>query len=191
MGQALVLAGQSITPAVLNRIYGDGDTVEHTVVAASLSNLSSVYQIPALDAGSGTAYRITTFAEGTWGSTQQALTISAAVGDVARGRAPVIAAGVLSAGATFDCEITATVICVTAGPSGTWTCSARGVLTQTANPITPGTAADNSVAFCGIKAGAFTLDSTIAEDQAIQVAWASTVGSPSVTSYGTLFEKVN
>jgi hypothetical protein len=191
MGQALVLAGQTITPSVLNRIYGTGDTTQHTVNGATLSGLSTIYSIPAGDASAGTAYRITVFGTGEWGSTAQALTFAVALADTAIGQEPVIASSALSTSAVFAFDVTALLICVSSGSSGTWVARVAGTVTQTANAIVPGTAADNTIPFTGVTTSAAAQNTTVANDFAIMAKWASTTGTPTLTCMGTLFEKVN
>lgn len=191
MGQTLVLAGQRITAGVLNRIYGQADTTAHTVTGTSFADLSSVYTIPASDAAAGTAYRLTTFGNGTWGSTQQALTVTTALAGTAIGTAPVIASTAFSASAAFDFRLIATLICVGPGATATWVAEIAGTVTETANAILPGTAADNTVPLAGCTHTAVTQDSTVANTFSIRAKWASTTGSPTLSVVGTLFEKVN
>lgn len=191
MGLAVVLAGQRITPAVLNRIYGNADTVAHTANTASYLDLSSVYQVPASDAQAGTAYRLTVFGNGTWGSTQQALTLTCELAGTAIGTAPAIASTALSASAAFDFEVQVKLICVSTGSSGTWIASITGNVNETANALLPGTAADNTISFSGCTHTAVTQDTTVANNFSVQAKWASTTGSPTLTCRGTLFEKVN
>lgn len=191
MGLAVVLAGQRITPAVLNRIYGTADVVAHTANTASYLDLSSVYQVPAGDAQAGTAYRLTTWGNGTWGSTQQALTFTCELGGTAIGTAPAIAATALPVSAAFDFEVVIKIICASTGSSGTWISSITGNVNETANALLPGTAADNTISFSGCTHTAVTQDTTTANNFSVQAKWASTTGSPTLTCRGTLFEKVN
>jgi len=191
MGQALVLAGKLLTPIVLNRIYGQADTTSHIVTQISFSNLSTSYSIPANDAQPGTAYRITTWGNGTWGSTAQAFTVACALAGTDIGTTPVIASGAFSVSAAFDFEIQAKVVCVSNGSVATWIASVKGNLSETANPLLPGTVADNSVGFSGCTHTAVTQDSTISNSFAIQAKWASATGAPSITALATIFEKVN
>lgn len=191
MGQDLVLAGQSITPAILNRIYGTADTTSHTVNGTTFADLSSVYTIPAGDAQGGTAYRIKAFGSGTWGSTQQALSFACALAGTDIGTTPAIASTALSASAAFDWEAEVVLICATPGSSGTWVASVRGVITQSANAILPATAADNTIPFAGCTHSAVTQDTTVSDTLSIQAKWASATGAPTLTCLGTLFEKVN
>lgn len=190
MGQQLVLAGQTLTPAVLNRIYGTADSVSHTVNNTGYAQLSSIYTIPAGDASSGTAYQITTFGNGTWG-TAEAITFSAALAGTEIGTAPQIAGAALSNAAAFDFEVTVTLICVSNGSSGTWVSSIRGLITESANAINPGTAADNPIPFCGCTHTAVTQDTTIGDAFGIYAKWAGTTGTPTVSCVGTLFTKLN
>lgn len=191
MGQELVLAGQRITPAVLNRIYGTADTTAHTANTASYLDLSSVYQVPASDAQAGTAYRLTTSGNGTWGSTQQILTLTCALAGTAIGTAPAIAAAAFSASAAFDFRVVLELICASTGSSGTWISSISGTVSETASALLPGTAATNTVSFSGCTHTAVTQDTTVANNFSVQAKWASITGSPTLTSRGTLFEKVN
>ena len=190
MGQALVLAGQTITPAVLNRIYGTADGIAHTVNNTSFAQLSSSYNVPAGDASAGTAYRLTTFGNGTWG-TAEAITFTTALAGTQIGTAPQIAGAEFSSAAAFDFEIETLLICVSNGSSGTWVARIRGKLTESANAITIGTAADNSVSFTGCTHTAVTQDTTVADAFVIQAKWAGTTGSPTLSCVGTLFEKCN
>lgn len=191
MGQPLVLAGQTITPAILNRIYGQADGVTHTVNGTAATVLSSTYTIPAGDAQNGTAYRISSFGQGTWGSTAQALTMRSMFAGSTVGTSPVISASAIGSGATFQWRASVTLICVSSGSSGTWVASLDGTLNQTANAILPGTAADNVVSFTGCTTSTVTQDTTIANTLAVGASWASATGTPTLSSVGTLFEKVN
>lgn len=191
MSQALVLAGQTITPAVLNRTYGTGDSTQHTVNVATFATLSTVYTIPALDALTGTAYRVSCFGNGTWGSTQQNLSFGMFLAGTQIGASVTANSTVFPTSAAFDWEAEFTIWCVTAGSSGTWIGRIRGTLTETANNIVVGTAADNSVPFAAGVHTAVTQDTTIDNTFAIQAKWASTTGTPTMTCLSTLFEKVN
>ena len=191
MGQSLVLAGQTITPAILNRIYGQADGISHTVNNTSYAQLSSLYTIPAGDAQDGTAYRLTTFGNGTTGTTE-ALYFSAGLAGSEIGTAPEISGSALATGAAaFDFEATVTLICVSNGTSGTWVASIRGVVTQSANAILPGTAADNTIPFAGCTHTAVTQDTTVGNTFGIYAKWAGTTGTPTLSCVGSLFEKVN
>ena len=191
MGQTLVLAGQTITPAVLNRIYGIADTTSHAVNNTTYANLSSSYSIPAGDALVGTAYRLTTYGNGTWGSTQQALTVACNLAGTNVGTTPAIASTAFSASGVFDFEFEIKIVCVSTGTTGTWIASIRGGANQTTNPVLPGTAADNSAGIYGCTHSAVTQDTTVANSFAVQAKWASATGSPTLSCQATIFEKVN
>lgn len=191
MGLSLVLAGEEITPSILNRIYGQADTTSHTVNNTTYANLSTAYSIPAGDALVGTAYRLTTFGNGTWGSTQQALTVSATLAGTNIGTAPAIASTAFSASAVFDFEFSIKIVCVSTGTTGTWIASITGGANETTNPVLPGTAADNTATLFGCTHSAVTQNTTIANSWAIQAKWASATGSPTLACLATIFEKVN
>jgi hypothetical protein len=190
MGQTLVLAGQTITPGVLNRIYGTADAVPHTVNGTSYTQLSSVYSIPASDPNAGTAYRIMTFGNGEMGTTE-ALQISVGLADTEIGTAPIVSGSAFSTNALFDFEIWVKLICVGSGSSGTWVATINGLFTETANSVLPGTVADNTVPVTGCTHSAVTQDTTVANDFGIYAKWAGTTGSPTLSCLGTIFEKVN
>lgn len=193
MGQSLVLAGQSITPSVLNRIYGIADTTSHTVNGTASAQLSTVYNIPAGDALTGTAYRITTFGNGTWGTsgTASALTVACNLAGTNIGITPTIAGTALSTSAAFDFEFCAKVVCVTTGSSGTWRGIISGGVSETANPTLPGAVADNTVDIRGVTHTAVTQDTTVADGLAVFANWTGTAGSPTLACVATIFEKVN
>jgi hypothetical protein len=190
MGQTLVLAGQTLTPAVLNRIYGTADAIAHTVNNTTYAQVSSVYSLPALDAAQGTAYRLYTFGNGTWG-TAEAFQFAVGLAGTEIGISPIIAGTVFSNAAAFDFEIWARLICVNNGSSATWVANVKGVFTQSANAVVPGTAADNSATAVGNTHSAVTQDSTIANNFGVYGKWAGTTGTPTISCVGTLFEKVN
>lgn len=191
MGSTRVLAGDLITTAVLNRIYGQADTTAHTVTATSFTDLSTVYTIDAGDAAADTAYRLTTWGNGVQGSTQQALTFAAALAGTQIGTTPAIASTALAANAAFDFRVQVNLVCVSPGPSATWIAEISGLVTQSANPVLPGTAADNTVPFTGCTHTAAAQDSTVDSTFSVQAKWASATGAPTLTTRATLFERVN
>lgn len=191
MGSSKVLAGELITADVLNRIYGQADTTSHTITGTSFASASSVYTITASDAQAGTAYRLTCWGNGTWGSTQQVLTAAVALASTQIGITPAIAATAFAASAAFDFRFEARLVCVSPGASATWIAEVGGVVTESANALLPGTAASNTVPFTGCTHSAVTQDSTVDNVFAIQAKWASATGSPTLTVRATMFERVN
>ena len=184
------VAGQDITPALLNHMYGLSDTNTTVVTAIALANLSTAYTIPAGDATTSTSYRLSASGFGVWGSTQQTLKWAVALAGTSIGTTPTIAATQFSASATFRWRASAILTPAVIGSSGEWWADLDGVVTQTANSIVVGTAADNTVPFCGSSASQFAQDTTVANTFAIQVAWGSATGAPTITCQRTLFERV-
>ena len=187
---ALQAAGQPILAATINRQYTLADANNTTVTGTSLANLSTAYTILASDPAAGTAYRMTSWGFGTWGSTQQILTLAMALAGVNIGNEPAIAAAALAASAAFRWELSLTLKCTGTGTTGTWSASLRGVLTQSANSILPGTAADNSVPLAATTSSPVTQDTTVANTLAIQAKWAATTGAPTITCTDTILERL-
>lgn len=182
MGQTLAVAGQRITASLLNRMYGQADATSHTVTAAALADLSSVYVIAANDAAVSTAYRLTAFGQGTWGSTQQNLVVQATLGSTSLGSATV-ASTVFSISTAFRWHIQLDLVVATTGSSGSAVGALKGSLFNTGT----GTQASSPVA-CG---GSVTMNTTIANNFKLQANWASTTGAPTLTCLATMFERVN
>lgn len=186
-----VAAGQRITAAVLNHMYAIADTATTTVTAASASNLGTVYVIPANDMAVGVAYRLSCGGDGTQGSTRQNLQFNAGVGGTSVGFSVIIDSTALSASATFRWKAVIMLIPVTIGASGTYDTSIEGCVTQAANNLIPGTAANNTIPFGGHNLTTGTgLDTTAAQNFALRAQWGSTTGAPTITNRSTVFERL-
>lgn len=183
----LQAAGAPIAADTINREYTQADGSNTTISGTTLANLSTVYTIAGSDAGQFTTYRLTAWGTGTW-STAGALTLAMALAGVNIGTEPTIATSAFSNGAAFHWEITLTLKCNSTGPSGTWSASLRGTVTQSSNSIVVGTAADNSVPFVAITGTEVTQDTTAANSVAIQAKFAATGGS--ITCTDTVFERL-
>lgn len=165
----------------------------NTVTATTFTNLTNA-TIPAADAEVGATYKLTAFGNGTWGSTQQQLTLAARFGAAATntvGSTPAITNTALAASAAFQWSATVTAVCVTTGVTGTWSVSITGCVTETANPLLPGTAANNTIPFAsGTGSTDITLDTTIAEILGISALWASATGAPTISKHISYFERI-
>lgn len=193
MSGPLIYAGQVLQAGEgqgqLSQYYGYADTAQTTVTAASLANLSTVYSIPAGEPYADAAYELRCAGYGTWGSTQQALTISPYLGSgTITGTARVIASTAFSASAAFHWAAVIEITC-TDGVSG-WQGSMTAAVAQTANAILPGTAADNSVALAGATSSAYTAAVSSALSVCMQAKWNSATGGPTITCVRTSFRKV-
>lgn len=190
MGNQLATAGSTLTAAQLNRCYGQADGTSTTVTAATTTQLSSSYSIPANDAQAGTAYRLTGGGWATWGSTQQNLTFAFSFGGGTPFTSPVIDSTAFAISLTLRWVVCVTIVCVAPGASATWFGSAEGVISATTN-LVPGTAANGTVGFGFSNKTVATQDSTAAIAMFLQGKWASTTGASTITNTFTLFEKVN
>src|SRR5580704_7116643 len=116
MGSPLILAGQDLTAgqgqAQLSQYYGYADANATTVTATAATDLSTLYTIPEGEPYANSAYELRCAGYGTWGSTQQALTLGPLLGSGAVS-APtrVIAATALSASAAFQWSLTIGITC--------------------------------------------------------------------------------
>lgn len=185
----LVTAGQRLTPAVLNRIYGLADTSSATVTANAYTQLSGQYIIPGGDADVGTAYRLTAFGNGTWGSTQQELDLRVTLGGTQL-TSSAVAAAAFSASASVRWRYCAVIIVASTGSAGTVVQNVSGEIVEAANPLNPGTASTNAVALCAGQ-GTTAFNTTISNAFQIEAKWAATTGAPAVTCLGTLFERLS
>lgn len=185
----LQVAGQPIKAATINRQYTLADASDTTVNGASLVSLCSAYTVPASDAAQFTGYRLTAWGHGTWGTAEK-LTFAMALAGVNIGVEPAIAGAAFSNAALFDWEATLTLKCNLTGASGTWSASLRGVVSQSANAIVPGTAADNSVPFVGVTLTDVVQDTTVANTIVIQAEWAALTGAPTIVCTDTMFERL-
>jgi hypothetical protein len=152
-----------------------------TVTAAAFTNLAS-YTVPGADAQAGSIYQFTMFGYGTWGSTQQALSLQPQLGGVTIGSAQVIDATVFAISAAFRWNAAVWLEVNAPGASGSWNVGWQFNATQITNNIIPGTAANNTV---GVSSGngsaAITADSTVSEALTFQAKWAATTGAPTIT----------
>lgn len=172
-------------------------TNTNTIAAATFQNLS-VAGITANDAAVGSVYKLTLFGYGIWGSTQQELDLVCRFGAVPGaptdtvGTRAKIAATAFAANADFQWHAEVIAVCVTTGVSGTWQLSLSGELDETTNPLNPGTAADNAIAFAvGTGNTPVTQDTTSAINMGMSAQWASTTGAPTISKTIAFFERIS
>ncbi len=186
-----VAAGQRITPAEQNHMYAIADTAVTTVTAATASNLSTVYVIAANDMAVNIAYRISCGGDGTQGSTRQNLQFNVGIAGASVGFSVVIDSTALAISALFRWEAEIMLIPVTIGAAGTYNTRIRGCVTNSANNIIPGTAANNTIPFGGHNLATGTgLDTTVAQNFAFRCQWGSVTGGPTITNRSTVFERL-
>lgn len=191
MTSNVILAGQNLVAGEgqgqLSQYYGAADTTTTTVTAASAANLSSVYTIPAGEAYAGAAYELSCGGSGTWGSTQQALTLAMALNGTSfgSGGAGHVAAAALSISATFFWTATYELTCVDGVSS--WNCKLTAIVGEGTNAANPGTASTNTIPLVVMLNHTATVASSITV--ALQALWASTTGAPTITNSMTRFRK--
>lgn len=154
-----------------------------TVTAASLTQFSGNFAIPANDMVAGATYELKVHGAGTQGSTAQGLAMAAMVAGAAVGQTPQSGAGFAAASQFFTWDAIATLVCHTTGSSGTCQTSLVFTLTQPAaasnsETISAGTSADSAI------------NTTIANNFAIGAKWGSTTGAPTMTSDFASFRRV-
>jgi hypothetical protein len=142
----------------------------NAVTTTTEGNLTSA-TIKAQDAAAGSVYRLHAFGFGTWGTVQQSLQFRTSFAGADRGDVATVAATALPISAAFEWEACITLVCVGAGAGATWRASLTGCVTETANPILPGTAADNTIPFArGTGATANDIAVTSLADQVLELA---------------------
>lgn len=190
----LLIPAGTIPPASaaaggLNQYYGFADTTTTTVTAAAAANLSSVYTIPAGEAYTGAAYELQCGGSGTWGSTQQQLTLAMAMNGTSfgSGGSGKVAASALSASAAFYWTARYTLVCVDGTSS--WIGRMEALVAEQSSPANPGTAGTNTIGVNNVLSHTATVSSSITV--ALQAFWASTTGAPTLTNLMTTWRKIS
>ena len=180
-GVAQLLGDSGLTGAVPST---KTDTSSNTVTQATTTQLSGQFTVPANDANAGTCYRLKAAGFGTWGSTQQALTLIQILGG-ANINQVLFTNTDFAASDPFDWEIEMTTIVVTTGSSGT----CRGLIAATLNKNNAGVTSANSVR--GIRqAGGVTFNTTVSRTIQVNALWNATTGAPTITCDRTTFERI-
>jgi hypothetical protein len=188
---ALIQAGQ--TPAAtsaaggLNQYYGYADAVQTTVTAASLANLSSVYTIPAGEAYAGAAYCLRCGGLGTWGSSAQNLGLAAVLDGTTIHTTVQVASAVFNTSVSFLWSAQIDLVC--ADGISQWFGSLKAWGQQNTGAVNIGTVASNAFVLTDSNSSAATAAVSSAVTVALQAKWASTTGSPTLTTYWTKFCK--
>lgn len=187
----LAAAGTSIIAGFYNQYYSVSDTVATTVTQAVTTALSSVYAIPAGEPQVNSAYELLCGGNGTWGSTAQSLHWGFYLNSTQVGVGQIIAANQFSANAPFRWRARMRVVCVSTGSGATWMGDMDAVVTQTANQVQVGTAADNSVSLADANSSAVTASTLASTTAGIQAFWGSATGAPTITCRSTTFRKAS
>jgi hypothetical protein len=181
-----VQAGSRTTASLLNQYYGQSDAVSSVVTAASFTNLSSVYTIPANEAAyAGAAYELRCGGNGTWGSTQQELDFAVSLngGTFGAGKGGDAASTAFAASIAFLWGVTLTVVCVDGVSS--WKALLEVRLQAS------GSAATSSSAFPLVcVASPSSVPAASAVTVALAAKWNTTTGAPTITNQLTTFRKI-
>lgn len=179
-GQLIV--AQSSSTAMWAAI-ATADTTPHTVTQAVATDLVTPYTIPANDALAGTTYRLTCGGTGTWGSTQQNLTLSPFFGTVSTISQVVVGAAQIPISQPIRWAVTTIVSIVTAGTAGTMLSYSGGNLIQ-------GTTGGAAIALAVSTTANVAVNTTISNPLSLKATWASITGAPTITCVGSLMERL-
>jgi hypothetical protein len=166
-----------------------GDSTNFVVTQATDNQASQSFTVPGNDANVGTTYRLSVWGSATEGSTSQALTWSLYFGGSSRAAAPV-GGGQWSASAGIRWKIILIAQCVTTGAGGTWTFSIEGSMSLASGNLLAGVGANGTIGFATGTGANVSVDTTAANSMLLEAAWASTTGAPTLTSRGSLFERL-
>jgi hypothetical protein len=170
--------------ALISRLGILTDTTQFTANTAAALPLCNTYTIPGGTANVGTIYRGRTGGTGTWGSTQQQLTLQQFIGNSSVNQLNVAAAA-FAASAPVDWDLWFEYMITVTGASGK--CRTRMVLAMSVNNA----AANNSNGVIAVRrAVSVNIDTTVSHTISIEALWASTTGSPTLTGDGVSYERL-
>jgi hypothetical protein len=156
-----------------------------TNTTTSYNAMSKVWSIPANDADQDTVYRLTVSGDGTQGSTQQAIGHQASVlGATAANR--VMNATTIVASDAFSWKYVVEVTILTTGSSGTADVTTEFSWSQGVG----GSGFTDTVGATAITRHVATINTTVVGNITAQIAWSSTTGAPTISSYRSLFERL-
>lgn len=153
-----------------------------TVTGTALTTVISG-TVPANDAEVGAVYELYVAGNGTQGSTAQGVTVAALLGATAIGNQPTSGSGFAAINTIFRWEVRAKLVCISTGAGATWYASILLTLTQN-------TAAANSQTICASNSVAVAISSIVSNVFAVQLAWNSATGAPTLTANFGYFKRV-
>jgi hypothetical protein len=157
-----------------------------TSAAAGGVQFSKQWAIPANDPNAGTLYRLTLWGAGTQGSTQQLLTpipLLDATAAVGGGRTAVIST-LVAISQPFNIRLVYELLILTAGAGGTTLANCTVEVTQNVGTVP----LSQTISFT--TSGAPAIDTTASHTFSFNAGWGSATGAPTVTSKGSLFERL-
>jgi len=167
------------------------DTGITTVTQATDNLLSASFTIPTDIAGPnlGTEYELVAFGSGTWGSTQQALTLNPQLGGTTAGNTTAIGQTQFNAGAGFRWQFRFIALCTATGAGGAFVIGTFGGASVVSGNILSGIGNNASLGFANGSTPSQSIDTTAPFTMKLTASWASTTGSPSITCRGTLLHR--
>lgn len=162
------------------------------VTAASLTNIATA-TVPANDANVGAVYELEVNGSGTQAATTAVtLQFAVALGGNVMSTA-TLGANFMAAGTSFRWKCRARVICHTTGNTGTWSSEVEGIVSVSGTTLlTSGASSANATnSFINCEIASFTtVDTTASQTLALQCAWGSVTGSPTLTSRVAIFKRI-
>ena len=172
-------------------ITGADATPKTVTTATAPAALSRVWPVPAGDAQTLTAYRLTACGTATWGSTQQTLTFSLSAFGVANFAALPIGATEFTASLSLQWRLVADVVVVAPGNPGT---IKGGISLEMgvagANQLTQVNTNQSAGGFASHNGANATAVTTTGQNVTLQAVWGSTTGAPTITCDYSYFERL-
>jgi hypothetical protein len=162
------------------------DITPYTNATASYNQMSNTWPVDAYDPAVGTTYRLTVRGAGTQGSTQQAIGHQVNCLGAATIANRVMAAATIGSSDVFSWLYAVEITVLTIGATGTARVSSDFTWTQGTGGS--GITATNSVT--AITEATASINTTVNGNVALQMAWGSATGGPTLTSYRSVFERI-
>lgn len=163
----------------------------NTVTQAALTTLASA-TYPANDATVGAVYELEVNGNGVWGSTQQSLQLAVVFAGNTMSTI-TLGANYMAAGLNFRWKARCRIICTNTGAGGTWKSEIEGHCSVTGTSLLTSGASSNNPTnsfFSCESSGSTAVDTTANQTLALQAAWNSTTGAPTLTSRVAMFKRI-
>lgn len=178
----LIYAGQRVTANELSLNYTASDIGVVTVTASSLTDLTASFTVPANDSAVGNLYDIEAWGNGVQGSTLQTLTFQVVYGGNNMSTFTIGSTAWSSTSQAFRWHMTARVICLSTGPTGSFQSLIFGELSAFGSNLIPSNSSNITGAFISCESSSSTtIDTTSAQGLKLQCNWGSTTGAPTIT----------
>lgn len=179
-----------LTPAgSLVRLRGvSADTSSTTVTQTSYTQFTRSWAIPASDPKAGSGYRLACWGNGTWGSTQRQLNMRGNFTGAGGLGAVAVSSTFINASEAFAWYFETQIILTGTGISAGYASSSRLNISQTANPATPGTTADNAMGMASIGSSSSGINTGSAMTMWAEAEWGGS--GASLTCTGSTFEPI-